>query len=193
MKSVSYFFHTRWPFSMTQILPAVLRSVEIVRIAFYLSVVTFCINCGINSVLIYGRFGAPELGITGAAVGTEYRAADRDPGAYDCGGYRCEQHGGHSFPDGKIHDRGGSVFSICPYQMPTNNGIIRGGGSPLFVMKMDLISIWCIVIPLSSVMAFIVKASPAVVVCCLNADQIFKCVPAFIKANYGKWIRELTH
>lgn len=78
------------------------------------------------------------------------------------------------------------------YQMPTNNGIIRGGGSPVFVMKMDLISIWCIVIPLSFVMAFIVKASPAVVVCCLNADQIFKCVPAFIKANYGKWIRELT-
>ena len=57
---------------------------------------------------------------------------------------------------------------------------------------MDLISIWGIVIPLSLFMAFVVKASPLVVVCCLNADQVFKCIPAFIKANYGSWIRKLT-
>ena len=78
------------------------------------------------------------------------------------------------------------------YQMPTNNGIIRGGGSAIFVVKMDIISIWCIVIPLSLIMAFVVKASPAVVVCCLNADQIFKCVPAYLKSHYGNWIRTLT-
>ena len=78
------------------------------------------------------------------------------------------------------------------YQMPTNNGIIRGGGNALFVVKMDLISIWAIVLPLSFVMAFVVKASPAVVVCCLNADQIFKCVPAYLKSHYGKWIRKLV-
>ena len=78
------------------------------------------------------------------------------------------------------------------YQMPTNNGIIRGGGNTMFVIKMDLISIWGIVIPLSFIMAFVVKASPAVVVCCLNADQIFKCIPAFLEANYGNWVRKLT-
>ena len=65
------------------------------------------------------------------------------------------------------------------YQMPTNNGIIRGGGNALFVVKMDLISIWCIVLPLSFFMAFVMHASPTVVVWCLNADQIFKCVPPF--------------
>ena len=78
------------------------------------------------------------------------------------------------------------------YQMPTNNGIIRGGGDTAFTMKLDLISIWCIVLPLSFVMAFVVKASPLVVVCCLNADQVFKCVPAFIKVNYGHWVKQLT-
>ena len=78
------------------------------------------------------------------------------------------------------------------YQMPTNIGIIRGGGSAGFVVKVDIISIWGIVLPLSFIMAFVVKASPAVVVCCLNADQLFKCVPAFIKANYGNWIKKLT-
>ena len=56
-----------------------------------------------------------------------------------------------------------------------------------------LISTWGIVIPLSMFMAFVVKASPAVVVCCLNADQIFKCVPAFLKCNYGHWIKNMTN
>ena len=84
------------------------------------------------------------------------------------------------------------VYVGMSYQMPTNNGIIRGGGNTMFVVKMDLISIWGIVIPLSLFMAFVVKASPAVVVCCLNADQIFKCVPAFLESHYGNWIRKLT-
>ena len=78
------------------------------------------------------------------------------------------------------------------YQMPTNSGIIRGGGSVNFVVKMDLISIWAIVIPLSFFMAFVVKASPVVVFVCLNLDQLFKCVPAFLKVNYGNWIKKLT-
>lgn len=78
------------------------------------------------------------------------------------------------------------------YQMPTNNGIIRGGGNALFVVKMDLISIWGIVLPLSFVMAFVVKASPAVVVCCLNADQIFKCIPAYLESHYGNWVRRMV-
>lgn len=79
------------------------------------------------------------------------------------------------------------------YQMPTNGGIIRGSGSIAYSMKVDLISTWGIVIPLSMFMAFVVKASPAVVVCCLNADQIFKCVPAFLKCNYGRWIKNMTN
>ena len=53
-----------------------------------------------------------------------------------------------------------SVVDIgMSYQMPTNTGIIRGGGDAMFVVKMDLISIWLIVLPLSFFMAFVVKAS----------------------------------
>ena len=84
------------------------------------------------------------------------------------------------------------VCAGMSYQMPVNAGIIKGGGNTGFVLKMDLVSIWCIVVPLSLVMAFVVKASPVVVVCCLNADQVFKCIPAFIMVNYGNWIRKLT-
>ena len=57
-------------FAVTMTLLATMRSVEVVNIAFYLSVSTLLINCGINYVLIYGKFGAPRLGVTGAAIGT---------------------------------------------------------------------------------------------------------------------------
>ena len=306
-------------FAVTQILLATLRSVEIVKIAFLLSIQTFFINCGINYVLIYGRFGAPELGVTGAAIGTlaarivecivlifyiskkekNLRIRFRDYLRFDrvlCLDYikitapMMVVQGlwglntamqtvilGHmtsaaiaansvastlfllvkSIPVGaastasiligkkigegdldmvknyarvlqkmfvaigiisgillfflripvlRLYDLSKGtremantfliilsvVCAFMSYQMPTNNGIIRGGGNAMFVVKMDIISIWLIVIPLSFVMAFVVKASPVVVVCCLNADQVFKCVPAFLEANYGKWIRKLT-
>ena len=57
-------------FALTNIFLAGLRSVETVRIGFVVSVMTLLINCSVNYVLIGGHFGAPELGVTGAAVGT---------------------------------------------------------------------------------------------------------------------------
>ena len=57
-------------FCVTTILLAVLRSTEVVKIAFYLSLSTLCINFCINWCLIYGRFGLPRLGVQGAAIGT---------------------------------------------------------------------------------------------------------------------------
>lgn len=306
-------------FAVTQLLLAALRSVEVVRIAMCLSAVTFFVNCGINYVLIYGRFGAPELEARGAAIGTliariiecavlivfvvkkekrlklklqDYLQFDRVlcrdyfritapmlvvQGLWGLNTALQTVILGHmtaaaiaansvastlfmmvksmavgaastaSIIIGKTIGMGdikvvkqysirlqklflgiGIVSGIIlffiripilnlyelsastkemantfllilsvvivgmSYQMPTNNGIIRGGGNAMFVVKMDLVSIWMIVIPLSFIMAFVVKASPAVVVCCLNADQIFKCVPAFLESHYGNWIRKLT-
>ena len=40
------------------------------RIAFVISCVSLVVNVSINYTLIYGRFGFPELGIQGAAIGT---------------------------------------------------------------------------------------------------------------------------
>lgn len=57
-------------FAVTQILLASMRSVESVKIAFRLSVMTLLVNCGINYGLIFGHFGAPCMGAKGAAVGT---------------------------------------------------------------------------------------------------------------------------
>lgn len=77
------------------------------------------------------------------------------------------------------------------YQMPVNTGIVRGGGDSKFVMKLDIISIWGIVLPLSFLAAFKFGWSPVVVIACLNLDQIFKCLPAFVKVNRYKWMKRL--
>ena len=78
------------------------------------------------------------------------------------------------------------------YQMPVNTGIVRGGGDTKYVLKMDLISIWGIVLPLSALAAFVFHWHPVAVIACLNADQVFKCLPAVIKVNRYRWIKKLT-
>ncbi len=306
-------------FAITQLLLAILRSTQVVKIALYLSAMAFFVNCGINYVLIFGNFGAPEMGTAGAAIGTlaarilettvlilyiiktekNLRMKLRDFFHFDRTLWKDYMHVtlpilitnglwgantalqtailGHMTAAAIAANSAASnlfllvkstasgaasaagvvigkaigigdmervkdyarrlqklflVIGICSgillfflripvlslydlkpetkemantfliilsivdvgmsYQMPTNTGIIRGGGDTMYVVKLDLVSIWLIVLPLSFFMAFVVKAPPAVVVCCLNADQIFKCVPAFIRCNSWKWIHRLT-
>ncbi len=57
-------------FAMTNLLLAVLRSVETVRIGFWVSVSTLLVNGGLNYLLIEGRLGFPRMGVTGAAIAT---------------------------------------------------------------------------------------------------------------------------
>lgn len=57
-------------FITTNLLLSTLRSVQVVRIAFQISCIELVINAGINYCLIYGKFGLPEMGIHGAAIGT---------------------------------------------------------------------------------------------------------------------------
>ena len=57
-------------FAMTNMLTASLRSIGIVKIGYIISASTLCINICLNYVLIYGHFGAPALGVRGAAIAT---------------------------------------------------------------------------------------------------------------------------
>lgn len=84
-----------------------------------------------------------------------------------------------------------TMFTMS-YQMPVNAGIIRGGGDTSFIMILDIVSIFVIVLPLATLAAFVWHLSPILVTLILNSDQIFKCVPAAIRVNGYKWVRKLT-
>lgn len=77
------------------------------------------------------------------------------------------------------------------YQVPCDNGIIRGGGDTSFSMKMNLISMWLIVVPLSAFASF--QKYPAIVVFfLLKWDQLYKIIPVKIRLNSWKWVRRVT-
>lgn len=60
-----------YPFiAITNCYVAILRSVNRVKAPVIISLVALVINASINYTLIFGHFGAPKLGVTGAAIGT---------------------------------------------------------------------------------------------------------------------------
>lgn len=70
---ISYLRIVGWSylfFTATSVTLCVLRAAHVVRIALVLSCVSLCVNVALNYVLIFGRFGMPELGIVGAAIAT---------------------------------------------------------------------------------------------------------------------------
>ena len=307
-------------FAASSILLGTMRVVESVQIALRVSMLSLVLNCSINYVLIYGRFGAPEMGVRGAAIGTltarivellvfawyvfvrdrrvsmqpsDFLSADREMardffrvaspviltqtlwglanalqtvilGHISAVAIAAQSISSNVFLLLKVASVGASsaaailigkaigegkdlsvlkeytrtlqalfvaiglvlgaalmiirvpllrVYNISDetralanaymiiqsvvlvtmsYQMPTNGGIIRGGGDTRFVMILDLISIWGIVLPFSCLAAFVWRLSPIIVIILLNSDQVFKCVPAFIRVNSYKWIKRLT-
>ncbi len=58
------------PYAITTALIGMLRSIEVVRITLVATVITLFLNIGLNYTLIFGRFGAPALGVQGAAAAT---------------------------------------------------------------------------------------------------------------------------
>ena len=289
-------------FAVTTVLLGAMRSVETVSLALKVSVVSLVTNCVINYILIFGRFGAPELGVVGAAIGTlaartlecgivcvyvfcrdrklQLRAAElgrSDPalrgdyfrtsvpivlqavmwgvlnaiqtailGHMTASAVAAYSISSTAFLLLKQIGSGGKqlrtmvytmqllfvglgaalgivlfflripllrvyrisdetrylanaffliqsvVLLTMSYQMPTNAGILRGGGDTKFALVLDLISFWAIVIPLSYLAAFRWHASPIVVVMLLNSDQVFKCIPAFLRVNHFRWVHSLT-
>ncbi len=78
------------------------------------------------------------------------------------------------------------------YQVACLTGIVRGGGDTKFVFHNDIIFMWCIVLPLSLLSAFVFHLAPVIVFACLKMDQILKCIVAVFKVNRYTWIKKFT-
>lgn len=307
-------------FIFSSILMSSLRSVEVVNIAFYISIVSLIVNAGINYVLIFGKFGFPEMGISGAAIGTLIARIleigiviiyllkidtkiniSTYSNIFQCDSCLKQDFYkilmpiianqflwaisipiqtailGHLSDDaiaanaisstffqylkvvvialssassvliGIAIGRGdmkrvrsdartmavidiviGIILAIIlyslrypllsmyqltdvamqlslnlivimsfimvgmSYQMPVLVGIIQGGGDTNFVIKLNIGSMWGIVMPLSFLSAFIWHWPVELVVLIIQSDQLFKCIPAFIHFRSYKWIKKLA-
>ncbi len=62
---ISYFF-----LGLSLTCTIVLRNVGQVKIPLYTSIAALFVNVGANWIFIFGKFGAPEMGVAGAALGT---------------------------------------------------------------------------------------------------------------------------
>ncbi len=315
--------HTFLIFILSHVLMSALRSVEIVNISFWVSVISLIVDVSINYTLIFGKFGFPELGVTGAAIGTltarivelavvlwyllfkdtrlrlfsenflaEAGSLTKDyvkiatpvmaagliwavsvpmqsavlghlPGGAASDAIAANSVSstfyqylkvivvamasasgvmiGKAIGSGDMHRvraeaRTMSVIDVCvgcvlamilfaargpllsmytlndqalklanqfmyilcfvmigmSYQMPVCSGIIRGSGDTRFSLILNLISTWGIVMPLTFLSAFVWKWPPAAVVCVIQSDQIFKCLPIFFRFRSYKWIKKLT-
>ena len=78
------------------------------------------------------------------------------------------------------------------YQMACDNGIIRGGGDTTFSAKMNLVSMWLILVPVAAAAAFWWNAPPTVVFFLLKWDQLYKILPVTLRLHSWKWVRVVT-
>ena len=84
-----------------------------------------------------------------------------------------------------------TVFGSA-YEAPCLVGIVSGGGDTAFVFKNDILFMWCIVLPLSALSAFVFRWPVPVTFFLLKSDQILKCAVAAVKVNRFKWVKDLT-
>ncbi len=71
-------------------------------------------------------------------------------------------------------------------------GINRGAGDGKFVMYVDLICGWLVVLPLSYLAGYVWHVPPAFMFLFLRIDQCFKWLIAFIRLRGNKWIKNVT-
>lgn len=78
------------------------------------------------------------------------------------------------------------------YHAACFKGINRGAGDGRFVMKVDMLCGWLVVLPLTFLAGFVLKLPLPAVYLCTRIDQCFKWLIALIRLKGDKWIKNVT-
>ena len=93
-----------------------------------------------------------------------------------------------------VHTIGICAFTLIgtSYHASCFVGINRGAGDSRFVMIVDMICGWIIVLPTAALAAFHFHWSPAIIYFCTRIDQCFKWLIAFLRLKGNRWIKNVT-
>lgn len=72
------------------------------------------------------------------------------------------------------------------------SGIFPAGGDTKFGMYCDLITLWCVVVPLGMVSAFLLKAPVLVVAFILTLDEFVKIPAVYVHYKKYNWVKCIT-
>ena len=83
-----------------------------------------------------------------------------------------------------------TALGTC-YQSVCLFGLLKSGGDMKFVFKVEACAVFIAVIPLSLI-ALQLDLAPWIIFICLKCDQFLKCIPAAIRVNKYKWIKNIA-
>ncbi len=92
------------------------------------------------------------------------------------------------------------MLVICSYYMigksincTTVAGIFCAGGDSKFGFICDTVVMWCIIVPIGLISAFVLKLSVITVYFILNLDEFLKLPAVYINYRKYKWVNDLTN
>ena len=91
------------------------------------------------------------------------------------------------------------VFALYLYYMigrsvtgVTINGIFCAGGDSKFGLYCDCISMWCIIVPVGLIAAFVLKLPVLAVYFIISLDEFVKIPAVYLNYKKYRWVKDLT-
>ena len=91
------------------------------------------------------------------------------------------------------------MLLICAYYMigrsvtgVTINGIFCAGGDSKFGLYCDCISMWCVMVPLGLIAAFVLKLPVLAVYFIISLDEFVKIPAVYLNYKKYRWVKDLT-
>ena len=168
-----------------------------------ISATSVVVNIFINAVLIYGLFGMPRMEIAGAALATVTVCMGLGNGGGIMSGLVLLAFSPLILRAANLSVTAEGYLKgmllICAYYMigrsvngVTISGIFCAGGDSKFGLYCDCISMWCIMVPLGLIAAFVLKLPVLAVYFIISLDEFVKIPAVYLNYKKYRWVKDLT-